>query len=323
MRKQHGKLDVPLAIVSLILGVATWLYAVNIQHKKSTEEKDLRIEKPEPPEGFVATKFPSSIRVAFRGAKEELESITDRDLKYSFAWIDLRGAEEGTHSYPVRFELSGSLDRLERNALREVEVTLARTVVVSKQVEVAEFGDSPVGLRYDASAVMPSVVDLEGTPEDLARVSKVRVLLDLSKAETGNTQRLPVSVIDKNGKVLSTVLPSPSVVSVIPAFSASVPTKSVMVSPKLVGSLSPSLRLAKVEVIPNQVTVRGERKVLSSLFLLTTGSIDLSAIQATTSLSVELLLPTGIKTPNSTKVTVRITVESLAPTPSSKPPGSP
>lgn len=323
MRKRHGKIDVPLAIVSLILGVATWLYAVNIQHKKSAEEKDLRIDRPEPPEGFVATKFPASLRVAFRGTKEELEAITDRDLKNSFAWIDMRGAEEGTHSYPVRFELAGNLDRLERASLREVEVTLSRTVVVSKQVEVAEFGDSPAGLRYDASAVMPSAVDLEGTPEDLARVSKVRVLLDLSKAETGNTQRLPVSVIDKNGKVLSTVVASPGVVSVIPAFSASVPTKSVMVSPKFVGALPSGYRLARVDVSPNQVTVRGERKILSSLFLVNTTAINLDSISASTTLSVDLQLPPGIKAPNAAKITVRITVEPVAAPPTTNPSGFP
>ncbi|MBI5705931.1 MAG: hypothetical protein HZC36_02955 [Armatimonadetes bacterium] len=323
MQKRQGKVDVPLAIVSLILGVATWLYAVNIQHKKLPMEKDLRIDAPEPPEGFVATKFPSSLRVAFRGTKEELDGITDRDLKNSFAWIDMRGAEEGTHSYPVRFELLGNLERLERTSLRAVDVTLARTVVVAKQVEVAEFGESPNGLRYDASAVMPSSVDLEGTPEDLARVSRVRVLLDLSKAEIGNTQRLPVSVIDKNGKVLSTVLPSPGVVSVIPAFSASVPTKSVMVSPKFIGTLPAGLRLSKVEVTPNQVAVRGERKLLSGLFLVSTAAINLSSIQASTVLPVELQLPPGIKTSGVAKITVRVTVEPVAEPPSMNPSGPP
>lgn len=331
MRRQ-GKVDVPLAIVSLLLGVGIWLYAQSQEHLKVPKTFNFEVfyEWESLADNLVVTSRPDTVQIKFEGTKEDFDALTEADISRAWANVNLSNVELGENRLRVtpQFSDKSVFSRLSHEAAF-VDLVVEERLTVTRDVSVVAYGDPPSGLQYDDAVVEPPRVEISGSSKDLAKVTKAQVQLDLSRAETGIIQRLQVQLLNKEGRQIpvdsrvvggSALSIQPYVVSVTPSFRATEPRRSVLVSPNLIGQVKEGFKVAAVQVNPNQLMVSGERRALSNLTVVSTKPIRLDGLDRTTTLSADVILPSGVRAVNSTRVSVRVTLEAL---PVAKPPETP
>lgn len=94
-------------------------------------------------------------------------------------------------------------------------------------------------------------------------------------------------------------------------------TKEIMleVVPNIIGELNESLKIAKIEVIPSQVPIRGPESEVQEKYKLRTSPLDISSLTGSTELEADLILPNpNLKLASSqTKVKVRIILQQKNP----------
>src|SRR3972149_1238677 len=93
LKRQQGKVDIPLAIVSLILGLCVWLFAVSRQGLRddfTVVVKDIRYRNLPP--GLKVTRMPTQWRARLRGAPTDIQRIRKQSDFAPTAYIDLRNA---------------------------------------------------------------------------------------------------------------------------------------------------------------------------------------------------------------------------------------
>lgn len=94
-------------------------------------------------------------------------------------------------------------------------------------------------------------------------------------------------------------------------------TKEIMleVVPNIIGELNESLKIAKIEVLPSQVPIRGPESEVQEKYKLRTSPLDISSLTESTELEADLILPNpNLKLASSqTKVKVRIILQQKNP----------
>lgn len=86
-------------------------------------------------------------------------------------------------------------------------------------------------------------------------------------------------------------------------------TKEVMlqVEPSITGELQQGLKLEKIEVIPNEVLIKGPESKVKETFKVRTSPIDLSSLTQSKELEADLILPSpDLNLASQTKVKVRV-----------------
>lgn len=86
-------------------------------------------------------------------------------------------------------------------------------------------------------------------------------------------------------------------------------TKEVMlqVEPSITGELQQGFKLEKIEVIPNEVPIKGPESKVKETFKVRTSPIDLSSLTQSKELEVDIILPSpDLRLVSQTKVKVRV-----------------
>lgn len=312
MKLQLGRIDLPLAIVSLILGVCVWVWAKSTQDQKSEVTISAPVEVINTPKDLVASSYPRTWDVKLTGDPTDMSKIKGKSVG-ELATIDLSNARSGIGTYPIRVSIDKQFANIETSYEKSVDVILEELAHIPHEVEVEEFREAPSGLRYAASVVTPNQVILKGTRRDLDQVGRAKVLLDLSKVSSGTAVPLEVQVLDKDGAPIerTKVQCEPPAVSVTPSFSATEPQRTVLISPTWRGNPAPGFRVAAIEVRPNQATVRGERKLLANLTVVETEQVSLEGLQSDTTIGVALRLPKGVRLVSDRRLSVRVRIVAL------------
>ena len=302
----------PLKLGALLLSIL--LYAGLVYSGSFTEQQAAGIPiraTNQPLNTYLLTGELGTVDVGYRASAGAAASVTTSTFS---ATVDL-GAYDMTQAggpqlLPVAVR---SLDEevvVLDSAPVEVSVILDRLAVRTVRVAV-DRGEVPTGLEIGVPSVTPATVQAQGPESRLRLVTRALARVRIDPSGIDVSEQVDLVPVDVDGQPVDAVELSPGAATVGIEVSTAETSKTVPVTPDLVGSPPAGLILASVTVEPAAVTLFGPPDVLASIASLTTDPVDLAGVNSDRVVDATLILPdqTRLEDGAETIVAVSITVE--------------
>jgi YbbR domain-containing protein len=167
-------------------------------------------------------------------------------------------------------------------------------------------GDEHLTAKYGAPRLSPDMAVVSGRRDDLQRVAKLIVAVDVSRM--GPFADLPVRPYDSDGIEVRGVDVDPATTRVELSLASAEATRSLIVSVPFRGQTAFPYQVTDILVEPAQVVVSGKPDVLVNLSHVETEELDLSGLMSDVTKDIPLRLPAGV-TLRSGRPQVRVTVK--------------
>jgi len=282
----------PLKLGALLLSIL--LYAGLVYSGSFTERQATGVPiraTNQPLNTYLLTGELGTVDVGYRAAAGAAGSVTTSTFS---ATVDLEAYDMTQAGEPQRVpvEVRSLDDEVVVLAVAPVEVSVVLDRLAVRTVRVVvDRGEVPPGLEIGQGTVMPSSVEAQGPESRLRLVTRAvaRVRIDPSGIDV--SELVDLVPVDADGDPVRAVELSPSAAMVEIEVSTAETSKTVPVSPNLVGTPPAGLTLTGITVEPAAVTLFGPPGVLTGIRSVETAPIDLAAVTADDVLEAALVLP--------------------------------
>lgn len=319
------RVNFPILLLSFLLSVLLW------NHVKSTVAPSVEKGGPstfvlelevrnQPPGTVIVGEVPKTVTVRAFGTPEEQGKINAAYLK---PYIDLSESPSDGR-YLVRLDRPLEYDRLKVDwtpANQRVQVQVDKEVSKNFQVDVEAIGAFKLqDYRYDGATSDPATITVSGANSIVSKVKRVRAYLNLTTLESGNAQSAKVEALDEKDSPVGNVSLSTENVTVRAFIAPRPPRRSLLIQPTWSGTPEFGSTITDYEFSPAQVSVEGPADVLANLSIINTKPINIEGLKESTTVTVELDLPRGIRLAKPETISLKIFVKSSASPP---PPNNP
>lgn len=256
---------------------------------------------------FVVSGVPEFVTVSLEGANSVLTpTIMQRNFE---VYVDLEDLGEGTHTVDLEYtKVPSELSVFIEPKTIEVEIEERASEDFAVTVDFINKDQLPDGYELSEAVVNPDEVTITSSRSVIDQIAIVKVYIDVAGlTESVNNREIPVNVYDSSGNVLNTgVEPESVVVSV----NVDNPSKEVPVEISTTGELPEGYTLKSIDPKMENVEVFGTSEMLEETDDVSTVEVDLSKMNETGTIDVELDLPDGIQSSENTiEVDVDIEME--------------
>ena len=172
-----------------------------------------------------------------------------------------------------------------------IKISLDELTETKLPISVNVTGKPKEGFYASAAMLSQNYATVVGGSKFVNIVKAILMDEDVQGQEEDIIKTYKLKAVDAAGKEIKEVVVNPSHIDVkIPIRK----TKSVGVTVKTIGKLSPNLTLTGIGVLPERFDVTGSAAALNQLENLNTEAIDLSQINKSTTLDIRVLIPNGI-----------------------------
>lgn len=288
----------------MLLSLLLWLQVQSQNEPTKERSFEVPLQARNLDEEFIVTRGLDQISVVATGTPQELDKINPDEIN---AYVDLSQARLGASRYEVRIQapirLQARIKPGRERQLLEVSRVTAQTFPVTRQ----ERGLPPSDLQYSGATLEPDAVVVRGPENVMKQVRTVRVMLDLSKIRPSESLQAAVEILGVNNQALRLVTANPSAVTIRPGVTSAPVAKSLLVSPVWKGQPAFGFAVVSYSIRPNQVSVGGPPSTLALVQKVSTRPIDITELKSSTTLSVPIEVPAGVRAVKPT--TVRVTVQ--------------
>ncbi|RPH54043.1 MAG: hypothetical protein EHM89_19130 [Acidobacteria bacterium] len=293
-------------ILALVLAVIIWA-KVNSDRNPNirTVVDNVRVDYRQAPEGFVVTQAPVRIQINAVGPQSALRSLKASQLK---AFVDLSEVQVGAQDVPV--QVSGPRDVSENVRLSspDVKIVVEASKRKTLKIDVTLQRIPPLGYTFGAAVADPPAAVVSGRSSFVDRVRRLTVAVSPSAAPSTGEDLYPVLALDADGNEIAGLKIEPARVAAKLELVEAQATKSVIVSPNIIGQPTFPAKVLGVNVSPTVVTIFGRPEGLVSVTTIATDPVDINNATDTITRTVGLRAPSSVRSTNTqtVKVTVRI-----------------
>jgi YbbR domain-containing protein len=272
------KLNVPIAIFSLVCSIMLWLHVQSQQALKVTRPIEFPLEPLNLNSKYIIKSYPTKVQVMAEGTVEAHERFKEfmktRVGQTLVATVDLSDAVPEVSNYRVRLPRSEEFSKLDLSLSDPADASIVIQEVLHKRFTVEAIPTNiPDGLIFSQAKVQPSSVEVRGGSSEVARVDRVRALVNLTDYQPGKPVRARVEILDQQGKPIG------------PGISSE----------------------------PVTVMVRGDQRLLQRLQSIPTEPIQLSGLKGKTVRKVRLVPQTGLQLMTGDTVRITLDIEPIPP----------
>lgn len=281
-------------VFSLLVALGLWVYVVGEINPETTQRYsgvEVRfINTALLADRGLALVDPGAVTadLTLTGKRSDMKALEPGEIRVTADLSDLKAGET-----TLRLEVSLP-DGIKAGTLSPSKVTVQVDVLESREVpvELLVQGAVPEGKEPGAISLDPETVTVTGAATTLAKVASVQAVVpadQLSEREARLTAAL--APVDRNGQTLGYLDLSQSEAAVRVTL---LTLKTVPLTLAQTGKLPDGLHLVSLEA-PDTVTLRGPAGALAQLNSVTTAPINLAAVDASSTLPLEALLPEGVE----------------------------
>lgn len=295
-----------LKVLAVILAAALWLL-VSFETESAERPFDnvpVTVVGLRPDLALTDGDAQPHVRVTVRGNPNALSRLLADDLR---AVVDLSDAGPGT-----------AQPRVEVTVPRGVQVVSVSPAALSFRLEqritrqvpvfVQTGGQVPEEFRQEEPLLGQREVQIEGPRSQVEKVSYVFGLVDVTGAAEDVTRNVSLTPISRDGQEVPTVLVAPSEIEVTVPIRRLPPAATRDIEARLSGAPAPGYRVLSVQVLPEQVQVRGPANRLAVLEGVETEAVDIDGARTTVREEVGLIMPDGINEVKPARVTVIVEI---------------
>lgn len=297
-----------LKLISLAASLVLWAYVSAERFPNTTISRNVRAEVRtggSPPPDVIVSLRTESVPVLVSGPKSEVDALNDNDIK---AEVNLSSANLSTTILRCRaFRMPTTAPNVQTVDRPTVIVDVAprerKTMRVTAQLE----GDEREAAKYGAPRLSPEMANVSGRREDLQRVAKLVVTVDVSRL--GRFADLPIRAYDKDGIEVRGVEMDPATTRAELSLASSEATRSLVINVPFRGHTAFPYQVTDILVDPAQVVATGKPDVLGTLSRVDTEELDVGGLMSDVTRDVQLHLPAGVTLksgPQTVSVTVKV-----------------
>jgi len=306
----------PSLITAFILALAVWISAVSSSDPLSerTYPNPLPIEIIGQDPGLVITSsIPSSVTVVL-SAPQSIWNQLNTETGAVRAFLDLSGLEAGSHSVPVRVQISVRPVRKIAQSPQSITVTLERLASKEFPIRVVTRGSPAVGYTADSPTLSQTSVTISGPESQVNRVAEVQAIIDLSQATETITRTVNLVVVDANDNPVNGLSLLPDRVTIRQNISQRFGYRNVVIKVVVLGQVASGYRLTNISVFPPAVTVfSADPQIVSDLpGFIETEPLNINGLKDDLDISLSLNLPPGVSVVgDQTEVLVRVGIAAI------------
>lgn len=299
----------------LALGVAIglWMYVNAEQNPRARRTFTVPITIANVAKGYVAEASEDEATVTISG----LKSITDTIQRIT-AVVDLDQSmpksrlEKNVNVQANVFGVApADLDDLDV-AVNPGKIKVHIEALSGKRlpVEVKFPIAPPLGYSYSNPQLVPGSVSVSGKSTEVSMVKRIVLALPSKMSDSSIDDYFELSALDSSGNTVNDVKLSPEKVRLKLELVEVPATKTVIVSPNVVGDPKYPARVNRVTVSPSSITIEGKPSSLVGISTVTTDRISVENAEGTVTKEVDLRVPPPVKVSDrsSVKVTIYIGV---------------
>lgn len=296
MNSNFLKNNLSLKIISVIVAIILWLYAVSELNPETTKtitdvpveviNMDALNEK-----NLTLVDDPvSSISIRIRGLVNDIRKVNISNLK---AVLDLSEID-WTGTRQVELNVEGLLPReVKLDKTPELSLTINEITRKPIPVVVELTGESEKNYRVHEPVIEPRTITIYGAQSLVDSVVQGVVQLDLDKAVSTIEQSIIIKLVDAAGRNVDSKYLNKhqsSALVTVPIY----PIRSIEVRANITGEPAAGFVLDSVSVDPTQIVVNGYASVVEKLTYLTTEAIDIRNAVEDIHTTVDLVLDKGL-----------------------------
>jgi len=299
VREWIKKYDVLNKALALAIAIVLWLYVVNVVNQ--VDSVDFRNITP----GYtgseelmntvnlmVTNQEESAVSVEVSGKRQDLLNLSEDDIQIIVDISKCKEAGEYTLPYTVKLPSSGL--QLTKKTPAQLTVRLDKIVSANVPVRVVVDGNIAEGYMADEVTLTPKILSITGLQDEIAQVSYARVHITKKNMASSVLEQMSYEFCDANDQALE--LPSLSAEN--NTIEVSMPILKLRELPLSVEILDGGGAYSKnvnYKISPETITIAGESSTVDALQSVVIGVADLSKIQDSTTLPMQITLPENIK----------------------------
>lgn len=278
-------------ILSIVIAIVLWgfvLINVNPTVEQPFNNIPVKIQNQETllQRGLALTSEEYFISVVIKGKRSDILKLRDEDI---VPIMDVYGYALGTNYIPVKIEIPDALS-LGTVSDPKLEVIIEEYVVSNRTVEVVFVGDLANGKEPGNLAISPKQVELRGAKSRVEAVNQLLAEISLEDLDSQGKATGKIQPLDKNGAIVEGLSLSATTLSVSGTLYS---MKTVPLFVPIQGEIPKGYELETLTA-PPQVTIVGNDDVLLGITGITARAIDISSINVTTVLPIDLNLPKNV-----------------------------
>ncbi len=306
----------PSLLTAFILALAVWISAVSSSDPlvERTYPNPLPIEIIGQDPGLVITStIPSSVTVVLSAPQSIWNQLTTETGSVR-AFLDLSGLEAGSHTIPVKVQISARPVRKIAQSPQTITITMERLASKEFPIRVVTRGSPAVGYTADTPTLSQTTVTISGPESRVNRVAEVQAILDLTQATETINRTINLVAVDANDNLVNGLSLLPDRVTVRQNISQRFGYRNVVVKVVVLGQVASGYRLTNISVFPPAVTVfSADPQIVSDLpGFIETEPLNINGLKDDLDISLSLNLPAGVSVVgDQTDVLVRVGVAAI------------
>lgn len=260
-------------------------------------------------EEYVIEGLPDTVDITLIGTKANL--YLAKQLPTQDVIVDLSDLKPGVHKVNLKYKQSIT------SVEYKLDPSVATIVVSSKKSETRNIESDVVNLsKLDSKLAINSVklendeVIIKGTEETLAKVSKIKALVNVNdmidpKAGTNSVKDVPLVAYDEKGKVIDVEMVPNKVNATVEIES---PSKMVPIKVVTTGNVVFGKAIKNITTSVNSVTIYGDSKTLDKTNYIEV-SVDVSDLKSNKQYNKTIKKPTGIRDISSKTINVGVELD--------------
>lgn len=301
----------PLKLAAIVLATVLYMIFVLTQNTRPFEGSiPIRVAR-QPPSLVLLTNLTDVTRVRYF-ASDDGVTVNSSSFQASVDLSDL-DPKIGTASVAVDLRVVDPRIQVIEYSPRRVNVQFDQLMHREVPVRVDE-GLVPAGLDVRPAVTTPSTVTVSGPAGDVRRVDSAVARVQIDPSGIDIDRQVELIPVDAVGEPLRSVEVQPSVVHVQIPVLANSQTRTLPVTPNVIGAPAPGFEIASVSVEPLVVTVEGDADQLAALTGADTEPISANGTTRNIDRRMLLALPVGVLPVGNGTVRVIVTVRPVTAT---------
>jgi YbbR domain-containing protein len=247
--------------------------------------------------------------IAPRSVWEQLDSQPDSIS----VWVDLTNLGPGKYELPVQVQIHLGLVRLVKQDPEVLQIELESLVSETLPVTLVVSGKPPLGYTADNPQLDPATVTISGPVSLVTKVVEARAQINIEGAVQTITQTVSIVPLDEDGRTVTGITLSPTMVKVNQPVDLLGGYRNVIVKVVTAGNVTSGYRLTNYFVSPSSVIVfSSDPRLVNALpGYVETQVLDLTGADDDFEALLELNLPAGVSVVTDSKVLVQVSIAAI------------
>ena len=231
-----------------------------------------------------------TINLDITGQRNQIMNITPQHIRVS---TDLSNYEEGTHVLKLKYDLPTGIELVEAPIQKSIDIQ----AVITKDFHVAVDlqGVIQEGYILESTKTTPETISVRGPRSSVESINTIKAVLNTSSLQQDIVSNVTIEPLDSEGNIVEGITLGQNFVNINAAVNKS---KEVPLKVETVNNLPEDMRLLGITSTPNNFFIKGDAEVIDPITEIHSVKIDLSKINKTQTIDLEVNLPTGVSLVN-------------------------